>query len=396
MKIMVPGAAGVQGRAAIVYLLEQEDVSEVKATDIREDILKEMAARFGDKRLVPKYLDLTNYDASVKEFKGYDVVLNCALTLGGYLKTTRAALEAGANYLDLTTKGERDAQQTLNEDFKKKRLVCVQDMGAGPGMTNLSAAYLMSKLDKTETIDFKMITMDLVPPEEHSRPLYSPITFSDIMYLFSNPTYFYEDGILKNLEPRALPERVAFAEPIGTQTIAGEAHSEPICLSRSFADKGIKRVSYKGAFGEDLEKKAIFLRDLGFAKRSPINVKGQKVVPFDVLETLLEELPPETKKEPKWIGDFVVIVTGEKDGKKLEYRLRLVMRPDRYNKLAEKGCVGQYRAGICGAVGAVLIGRGQVKVTGVVEPELSIPPEQFLKELVKFGFNVEVTKKILL
>jgi saccharopine dehydrogenase-like NADP-dependent oxidoreductase len=396
MKIIVTGASGVQGRAAIVYLLEQNDISEIKITDIREDILKEMVKTFNDKRLVSKFLDLTDYANTVKEFTNYDVVLNCALTLGGYLKTTKAAMEAGANYTDLTTKGERDAQQTLAEDFKKKKRVCVQDMGAGPGMTNIIAAYLMNKLDKTDTIDFKMITIDRVPPEDHSHPLHSPITFSDIMYLFSNPTYYYENGALKNLEPRALAEKVTFDEPIGTQMVAGEAHSEPICLSRSFRDKGIKRISYKGAFGDDLEKKAIFLRDLGFADRKPIEVKGQKVVPYDVLQALIDRLPPETKKQPQWIGDMVAIVTGEKDGKKLEYRLRVVMTPERYKKMAEKGCLGQYRAGIIGAIGAVIIGRGQVKVTGVVEPELSIPPDVFLKEMVKFGFNVEVTEKTLL
>ena len=120
MKIVIPGAGGMQGWAAIAYLLEQDDVSEIRAVDMREDILKEIAAKAGDKRLTTRYLDLTDYDASVKEFKGYDIVLNCALTLGGYVKTTRAALESGANYLDLTTKGERETQKTLDKEFKKK------------------------------------------------------------------------------------------------------------------------------------------------------------------------------------------------------------------------------------------------------------------------------------
>ena len=396
MKIIVLGAAGLQGRAALVYLLEQKDVTEIRAADIRDDILKEMAVRLDDERLSTRYLDLRDYEMSVQAFQGYDVVLNCALTMGGYVKTTKAALEAGANYLDLTTKGEREAQKALDHKFKEKGLVCVQNMGAGPGLTNITAAFLMDKLDQTETIDFKMISTDLVPPEEHSKPLYCNITMSDIMYLFSNPTYLYEDGVLKELEPRAIPEKFTFEEPIGTQIIAGEAHSEPICLSRSFAERGIKRISYKGSFGDEIEKKMIFLRDLGFGNRNPIEVKGQKVVPFDVLQALVENLPAEKKKEPNFVGDLIVIVTGVKEGERIEYRLRAVVPPALHKELLDRGCSGSYRAGICASVTAVMIGRGQVKIKGVVDPELAIPPDQYLNELVKFGFNIEITEKRLL
>jgi saccharopine dehydrogenase-like NADP-dependent oxidoreductase len=128
----------VQGRAAIVYLLEQKDVSEIVATDIRLQVLQEFSAGLKDSRGTIKYLDLSDYDESVKTLKGFDVVVNCAITLGGHLKTTKAALEAGTNYLDLTTKGERDAQRTLDEEFRRKGLVCVQDMGVASGLTSIS------------------------------------------------------------------------------------------------------------------------------------------------------------------------------------------------------------------------------------------------------------------
>jgi saccharopine dehydrogenase-like NADP-dependent oxidoreductase len=248
--------------------------------------------------------------------------------LCGYFKTTKTALKAGTNYLDLTTKGERDAQKTLDEEFRRKGLVCVQDMGAAPSLANIMAAYLMDKLDRTETIDFKLSSIDLVPPEEHTRLLYYMIFFSDLMYLFSNPTYFYEEGEIKELEPRARKETFIFEEPIGVQKIAGEAHSKPVCLSKPFPDKSIKRITYKGNFGDDLEKKVIFLRDLGFGNRNPIDFRGQKVVPFDVLQTMLSNLPLERKKEPKFIIELVAIVTGENDGTKLEYRMRPSLSPD--------------------------------------------------------------------
>jgi saccharopine dehydrogenase-like NADP-dependent oxidoreductase len=396
MKIIIFGAAGVQGKASLVYLLEQKDVTEVKITDIRENVLNEIVDQFRDKRVVANYLDLADHSAIVKECKGYDIAINCSITVGYFMTATKGALEAGTSYLDLTTMGEREAQQTLHDEFKKKNIVCIQDMGVGPGLSNIAAAYLMSKLDKTDTIDIKFVTIDTVPPEEHSKPLNCTIALGGHMYLLSGPTYVYEDGILKELEPRARPEKFTFAEPIGTQTIHGLPHSEPVIMSRTFADKGIKRISVWGSQGDDLEQKLCFLQDLGFANLDPIDVKGQKIVPFDVLEALVNNLPPETKKTPNFIGDFLIIVAGEKDGKKIEYTLRAVASPELYHKMREKGCVGQYRAGICGAVAAVMIGRGQILGKGVLEPEQAVAPEEFFKELSKFGYLIEIIKKSLM
>lgn len=89
-------------------------------------------------------------------------------------------------------------------------------------------------------------------------------------------------------------------------------------------------------------------------------------------------------------------MTGEKEGRKIEYRIKAVIPPNLHRKMIERCCFGSYRAGICAAVAAVMIGRGQVKAKGVVEPELAIPPEEYLRELVKFGFNIELTTKTIL
>jgi saccharopine dehydrogenase-like NADP-dependent oxidoreductase len=201
---------------------------------------------------------------------------------------------------------------------------------------------------------------------------------------------------LKELAPRSLGERFTFAEPIGTQFIAGESHSEPVCLSRSFKDRGIKRISYRGSFGDDIEKKISFLRDLGFANRNPIDVKGTRVAPQDVLQALVDNLPPETKKQPNFVGDLVAVVAGVKNGAPVEYRMRVVVTPVLYQKMMDKGCYGAYRAGLCGAAAAVIVGRGQVTAKGVVEPELAIPADRFLEDMVKFGFKVEITEKTFL
>ena len=87
---------------------------------------------------------------------------------------------------------------------------------------------------------------------------------------------------------------------------------------------------------------------------------------------------------------------GEKDGVKVEYRLRAAISPDLHQKMKDKGCSGSYRAGVCAAAATVLIGRGQVQARGVIAPELAIPPEPYFAVLSKFGFRMEITRKSLL
>ena len=76
--------------------------------------------------------------------------------------------------------------------------------------------------------------------------------------------------------------------------------------------------------------------------------------------------------------------------------MRVVVTPALYKEMTDKEWSGANRAGLCGAVPAVIIGRGQVTAKGVVEPELAIPPERFLEDMVKFGFKVEITEKTFL
>ena len=280
MKIVITGGAGIQAMSAMIYLLDQPDVREVLVTDAnRIDTVRERIARLGDARFSAAMLDCTDEAAAARAFRGYDIVLNCAAIRGHYIKTTRAALAAGAHYLDMTSLGEEPLQFALDGAFAAKELTCLLDMGAAPGLSNLMAVYCMEKLDRTESIDYAWGVIDTVPPEQHTRPLNWGYGFDGIMGLVSGPSLVYEDGRLQQLEPRARPE--VFQFKTGPQVIKGMPHREPAMLAESFPQAGFKHVMYRQAFDADSEAKYEFLRDLGFANREPIDVKGVKVAPFE-------------------------------------------------------------------------------------------------------------------
>ena len=401
MKVSLTGGSGIQGMSAMIYLLEQEDVEQVQVSDTYNLArLKERVDRLGDKRLVMINLDCSDQNIASKAFKGYDVVINCAYTPGGYLATTRAALEAKANYLDLTSMGQEPEQLDLHDEFCKKGLTAVLDMGTAPGLSNIMAVYCMNRLDKTDSIDYYWGIADVVPPQEHTRPLYWGFGFDGIMSLIARPSLVYENGKLQELEPRAQPVLYGFKEPIRSLIVAGLPHPEPRMLSQSFPDAGFKHIMFREGFDEDSAMKYNFLRDLGFNsnRTEPVDVKGTKVMPFDVLLALLEQLPAEKKKPAHIISEGNCVVQGWKNGKRNEMKIMIRTAPDSemHRRYTRKGAFGSYRTGICGAMAGVMLGRGLIEKKGVYRPERCIPADICIQEQAKVGMEVEVVEKVIL
>ena len=82
---------------------------------------------------------------------------------------------------------------------------------------------------------------------------------------------------------------------------------------------------------------------------------------------------------------------GEEAGKKVEYTLSWVkIRPDglKENIVPSSGLVA--------AMAAMMLVRGQTKGTGVLMPEVCIPPEPFIDEFANLGMDIEITKTVTL
>lgn len=390
MKIALTGGSGIQGMSAMIYLLDQPDVEEIFVSDqYNLDRLRQRVDRLDDKRLIMAELDCTDESAATKAFSGYDVVINSAMIRGHYVKTTRAALKAGAHYLDMTSLGEEPLQMELHDLFRDKGLTCLLDMGTAPGLSNLMAVYCMNRLDKTDTIDYAWGVVDTVAPEDHSRPLYWGYGFEGLMGLISGPSIVYENGKLQHLEPRNRPEVFRFKS--GDQVIKGLAHRELAMLAESFPDAGFERISFRLAFDADSERKYLFLRDLGFASKEPISVNGVEVAPFDVLWALLGRMPEEKKSPAKYVSEGNCIARGLKDGKRTEVRLMIRTDPDSHmhRYYTEKGAAGSYRTGISASIAGVMLGRGMVEKKGVYRPEACIPADQYIAEQAKAGMEIE-------
>jgi len=409
MKVIVTGATGKQGRGALWYLLRQEDVLQIVCAARGVEELRELVARLEDKRLLAKFIDLSDIESSAEVFKGAHVVINCAYE--GYktdenyfnleLTAIKAALKAGVNYVGVGGAPPDPEQLSLDGEFKRKGLLAILGMGQLTGLIQVMAAYAINKMDKVESVDMRYGERDLVPPEEHSRPLawgpklgergktnlaYAGLGASKFRY--SVDSVSYEHGRLHYHPPRGNPEVFEFREPIGAITVAQTPGSAVICLSRSFPNIG--RISFKAGGDPDFERKITFLRDLGFFSTSPIKIQGHTVSPWEVLMTLLRQLPPEIQAADIR-SEARVIVKGREGGKEVEYIISWTRVSPSSAKEHEVPS-----SGLCAAIAAVMLIRGQIREKGVLMPELCIPPEQYLNEFVNAGMEIEISRRVRL
>jgi len=183
-------------------------------------------------------------------------------------------------------------------------------------------------------------------------------------------------------------EEYPFPEPVGKVTVCYVDY-EPVQTLPRFI-KGVKYVDMK----QQPDIMAAALIKMGLASDKPIDVKGVKVAPRDVLLALI---PPaaETIERMQITERFLCSlaeIEGEKDGEKINYTV--------YNILSRRECLekwGTARAYVAlpAVITAVMLAKGEIKTKGVIPPE-GLEPEPFLAKLAEKGwiYLERVTKEI--
>jgi saccharopine dehydrogenase (NAD+, L-lysine-forming) len=119
-------------------------------------------------------------------------------------------------------------------------------------------------------------------------------------------------------------------------------------------------------------------KDTGFLSTEPVEIKGAKVVPYDLTLRLWGAIPESRDKGPAASG-LKVIVKGERGGKRVTYTADIVgrMAPG---------------TGLPASIAALMMYAGDVKTKGVVAPEGCIDPRKFLSALLKRGARIHQTE----
>jgi saccharopine dehydrogenase (NAD+, L-lysine-forming) len=399
MKICVIGA-GAQGSVIAKILAEDPEIDMVVLADISAGLLQRVAKKIDSSKLTTERVDAGNPDDLARVLKGSDVAVNA--TLPNYnLPIFHSALKNGANYIDFAEDWplrERFLEQLETSDkWKKAGLTAVKHQGITPGVTNVLARYAADRLDKVDEIRIKTAWRD--PSEEKEMvPTWSPGWSVETAILeWTADPIVYENGEYKRYQPFSGFETHAFPEPVGPATVCWVEHEEIVTLP-NFIGKGLKYVDIK--MSPDII--AGILINIGLAGTEPIEVKGAKVKPLDVLLKLtkpaieqIEELNKTLEAQAaEMVSCLAVQVKGEKAGQKVEeYVYTITSESDTREWLRKYGTTNGW-VPIPAVATAKMLAKGEIKVKGVIAPEC-LEPEPFLHKLIemRLGTFQEITMK---
>lgn len=164
----------------------------------------------------------------------------------------------------------------------------------------------------------------------------------------------YFGGVWKDVAPLALMKEWEYPE-VGVKNSYLLYHEELESLIRNI--KGLKRIRFFMTFGESYLTHMKCLENIGFLRVDEIEHNGQKIVPIQVLKTLLPDpasLAPRTKGQTH-IGCYI---KGIKDGKdRTIYIYNICDHEACYKEVNAQGV--SYTTGVPAMIGAKLILEGK-------------------------------------
>jgi saccharopine dehydrogenase-like NADP-dependent oxidoreductase len=214
---------------------------------------------------------------------------------------------------------------------------------------------------------------------------YSLLTILDEGIL--NPVVF-ERGEFREVPPFSGQETVNLPEPVGTVTAHRAIHSEVATLPLTYRSKGIQECFFKINYDPVLLERLRFLIGLGMASTDPVEVRGQKIVPRDLLQALVAALP-QSDAPPDDHEVLRVVVSGEEKGRPVTYTLDAFADADPKRGLSAVAI----DTGVPPSVVAQMVARGDIRERGVYPPETCVEPGAFFAEIGRRGMRVSVSRE---
>jgi len=253
-------------------------------------------------------------------------------------------------------------------------------LGEDPGISNIFARYVADKLDRVEEIRIRD-GETAVSKDFPFACLFSPDVF--LYEVFESPTV-YENGVMHKVDPLTGEEQYEFPEPIGSLTVFHVDHEETETLPL-FIKKGLRYVDFKLALSPETVQMLKVLKQLGLLSEKPLNIKGQKISPKELVIALFPK-PADLPGKVDGHASIVVDVKGERKGEKTHHLVYTLMsHREAYEKYGSTAT--SYLTGTPPAIGAIMIAKNEIKTRGVISPEC-LDPKPFMDKLSQKGIKI--------
>ncbi len=396
-KIMVLGV-GAQGSTIAKRLNDEPGVEEIICADYDKKAAEEMENTLPKAKGV--VVNARNVDDIIQAAKGCELIVN-GLAPDFNMNVMDAALSVGACYQDMASGPVSDmgfvnaVKRVLGRsgEFEKAGLTALVNTGSAPGFANVLTREAVDMLDSCASIEISVY--DGIWSKKFIPFWWSPQTaFGDM----AAQPITYKDGKFVRSKPFNNPGMEDFLG-LGKRKMVDHEHEEPVTMGL-LADKVLKGVSYVnfryGGPGLDL---AEYFYKMGLLSDEPVDVKGTKIVPME----LISKLTPPAPKYPAEIqevldegmiseeGAFLVRVTGKKDGHDLT--IDSYVNAPGLTESFEKAKITHesYMTGQSAFLFTKMFVNNKISTKGVFPPEVLAAEERafFLKEAAKLDITVD-------
>lgn len=375
MQALVVGGTGGMGQGVARDLIKQEKIERVILGDVNTDPARVQDKLRDSKKVSLSRIDVNDHSGLVSAIRQVDVVINCA---GPFYKTAvavaKAAVEAKVNYIDICDDYEAVPVLFSSDDIdraaKDEGITVLTGMGSDPGTNNVLVKWYANQLDRVDEIHLFWVV---------SIAELAGAAWDHSLHMVTGKIPQYLDGRLEYVDGGTGEESATFLDPLGTCVVRYVGHPQPITIPRYI--EGVRKVVIKGAlipgWVDELIKEQ---KETGFLSTEPVEVRGGRVVPYDLTLKLWDTIP-ETRDRGPLASGLKVIVKGDRKGKQVTYTADIVgrMAPG---------------TGLPASIAALMMDAGEVTVKGVVAPEGCIDPEKFLAALLQRGARIHQTETI--
>ena len=376
---MVQLGCGITGLVCAEELAGNDKVSELVLADAWTEGAEALATRLKSGKVEAQKVDATDREALKALIGDADTVIS-SLPWDLNDRVLDTAIAKGVDYVDFCiTKTAFDDFAGVDGRCRDAGITAITAVGLEPGISDALARYAANKLDSVD--EAHVIDGDNGVVDGGGFVLtWSPIDWIDELCV---PAAVFRNGKMEYVPPLHEKEIYDFPEPIGPLPVYKTLHDETFMMPKHI--KGIRNASFRIGVDDEFALVARTLRKLGLNSKEPVDVKGVRVRPLDVVVALLPR-PVDLAGKIKGHGGTVVEVKGERDGK--EARVRMWAFASHEEAYARYGTNATgYLVGIGGAVPAEMLVEGLIKDKGLLVPE-QLPAEEFVRRLKDKGLEV--------
>lgn len=410
MKVLIFGGTGKIGSAVAWDLVRENEIETVGLIGRRKGALDQTKNWINSNKIILHPLDIAHTEIIKRIMKKYDVGVIALPDRRTSYKVVATAIEARLNSVDMLEEYHRKPDpfeiegleipnklsldgygEWLHQKAIEKGVTILDGIGFAPGLSNVTLGEGISKMDNVESA---IARVGGIPSKEAAvkHPLKYMVTwaFPHVLREYMVKVKVIKNGKITNVNATTDRERFRF-EKFGrneelecaiTPGMPSFIYTRPHL--GKFAEKTIR---WPGHWqGIDV------LKECGLLDLKPVQYNGGKIVPRDFFLTLMEPKLKPLEND----ADICVMwntVIGKKNGERIRIDYYMWEERDGENKISAMARVTGFPA----AIGAILVGKGEITKKGILSPEDSLKGhlyKKFIDELNKRDINILEEKKI--